>query len=161
MNHEHAHRMMKNGIASMLLAMIGGFFLTFEMLGGISFSPVPVFMDMEIPGTARGWRILHIGMLMNGIMAIALAAALKAVVLPSGRAAMVSWGVVIAVWGNAMFYLFGMFAENHGLSLHDSPLGEASLAGALAFVPAIIGAVTLFAALLLLLGAKARSGANG
>ncbi|MHA7834611.1 MAG: hypothetical protein ACX94A_09050, partial [Algiphilus sp.] len=92
--------------------------------------------------------------------AIALAAALKAMVLSSGRAAVVSWGVIIAVWGNAMFYLFGMFAENHGLSLHDSPLGAASLAGALAFVPAIIGAVTLFAALLLLLGAKARTAAN-
>ncbi|MCI5061521.1 hypothetical protein [Algiphilus sp.] len=160
MNHAHAHRMMKNGIASMLLAMIGGFFLTFEMLGGISFSPVPVFMDMEIPGSARGWRILHIGMLMNGIMAIALAVALKALVLSGGRAAIVSWGVIVAVWGNALFYLFGMFAPNHGLSLHDSPLGEASLAGALAFVPAIIGAVTLFAALLLMLGARSSADPN-
>jgi len=157
MNTVHANRMTKNGIVAMLVALIGGFFLTFEMLGGISFSPVPVFMDVEIPGTARGWRILHIGMLMNGIMAIALGAALRSLMLEPAKAAVASWGVIIAVWGNAMFYLFGMFAQNHGLSLHDSPLGEASLAGALAFVPAIIGAVTLFIALVVMLGGRAQT----
>lgn len=156
MNSLHAHRMTKNGIVAMIIAMIGGFFLTFEMLGGISLSPVPVFMDVEIPGSARGWRILHIGMLMNGIMAIALAAALRTLLLTPTRAAVVSWGVIVAVWGNAMFYLFGMFAENHGLSLHDSPLGDASMAGALAFVPAIIGAVTLFVALVVMLGGRSK-----
>lgn len=151
MNGPHAHRMIKHGIAAMLVALAGGFALTFTMLQGISLSPVPVFLDIQLPGTERGWRIFHIGMLMNGMMAIALAFALRAVTVTATGAAIVSWGVIIAVWGNASFYLFGMFAPNHGLSLHDSPLGEPSLAGALAFIPAVIGAVTLTAALILLL----------
>ena len=43
------------------------------------------------------------------------------------------------------------FAANHGLSLQDSPLGEASLAGAAAFLPALIGAVSLLVALIVML----------
>ncbi len=47
-----------------------------------------------------------------------------------------------------------MFAANKGLSMHQSPLGEPSLASALAFIPAIIGAITLAAALVVLLLCK-------
>lgn len=154
MNGHHAHRMIQNGAAAMLVALIGGFALAFSMLQGISLSPVPVFLDIQIPGSERGWRILHIGMLMNGIMAIALAFALRAVTVSTTGAALVSWGVIIAVWGNGMFYLFGMFAANHGLSLHASPLGDPSLAGALAFIPAIVGAISLTVALMVLLLGK-------
>lgn len=151
MNGLHANRMIKHGVAAMLVALVGGFALAFSMLQGVSLSPVPVFLDIQIPGSERGWRIFHIGMLMNGIMAIALAFALRAVTVTTTGAALVSWGVVIAVWGNGMFYLFGMFAENHGLSLHESPLGDPSLSGALAFIPAIVGAVALTVALIVLL----------
>ncbi|WP_156966302.1 hypothetical protein [Algiphilus aromaticivorans] len=143
--------MIKHGVAAMLVALVGGFALAFSMLQGVSLSPIPVFLDVEIPGSTRGWRIFHIGMLMNGIMAIALAFALRAVTVTATGAALVSWGVIIAVWGNGMFYLFGMFAQNHGLSLHESPLGDPSLAGALAFIPAIVGAVALTVALIVLL----------
>ena len=151
MNGLHANRMIKHGVAAMLVALVGGFALAFSMLQGVSLSPIPVFLDVEIPGSTRGWRIFHIGMLMNGIMAIALAFALRAVTVTATGAALVSWGAIIAVWGNGMFYLFGMFAQNHGLSLHESPLGDPSLAGALAFIPAIVGAVALTVALIVLL----------
>lgn len=157
MNHEQSHRMIKHGVAAMLVALAGGFALTFTMLQGVSLSPLPIFLDVDIPGTERGWRIFHIGMLMNGMMAIALAFALRSLTVTATGAALVSWGVIIAVWGNGMFYLFGMFASNHGLSLHDSPLGEPSFAGALAFIPAIVGATTLTVALIVLLRGKLAS----
>ena len=149
--HPHAtHRLIRHGIAAMIVALIGGFALTFEMLQGISLSPLPVFLEYDLPGTERGWRILHLGMLLNGIMAIVLGFALARVAVTARGAAIASWGIVIAVWGNGMFYLFGMFAANHGLSLQDSPLGEASLAGAAAFLPALIGAVSLLVALIVM-----------
>ena len=49
---------------------------------------------------------------------------------------------------------FGMFAPNRGLTLESNVLGEASLAGALAFFPALIGAVTLFYAVISMLRAE-------
>lgn len=49
-----------------------------------------------------------------------------------------------------------MFAPNHGLTLQDNRLGEASLAGALAFAPALVGAITLIWALLVVLRSEPR-----
>ena len=48
--HPHAsHRLIRHGIAAMIVALIGGFALTFEMLQGISLSPLPVFLEYDLP----------------------------------------------------------------------------------------------------------------
>ena len=140
----------------MIVALLGGFMLTFSMLGGISLSPLPFFFGMEFPGTVQGWRVVHLGMLMNGMMAILLGAVMRYLAVSGQQASRVSWGVIIAVWGNFCFYLFSMFGYNHGLSLGSNRLGEGNWAGAMAFVPALIGAVTLLVALFILIRAKPR-----
>ncbi len=154
MAHASSNLLVKNGLAAMIVALIGGFMLTFSMLGGISLSPLPMFFGVEIPGTAAGWRAVHLGMLMNGMMAIVLGLALRwRTVTPRGEA-LVTWGVLIAIWGNFCFYLFSMFGQNHGLTMGDNRLGPGNWAGALAFLPAIVGAVTLIVALVVLFRAK-------
>lgn len=149
--------LIKHGLAALLVALIGGFMLTFKMLGGISFSPVPLFIEYDLPGTAAGWRAVHLGMLLNGMMAIVLGMVVRLFVLADGSARTVRWGVLIAIWGNFCFYLFSMFGYNHGLTLGSNRLGEGNLAGALAFVPAVIGAVTLITAVIVLLCAPLKS----
>jgi hypothetical protein len=146
--------LIRHGLAALLVALIAGFGLVFVLIGGVSLSPIPVFFAWAIPGTMAGWRILHLGMLTNGIMAIALGLVLNKVILSAPRARFVAWGTITAVWGNFAFYLFGMFAANRGLTFGANAQGPASVAGALAFVPAIIGAITLMAAVCVLLGAK-------
>jgi hypothetical protein len=47
-----------------------------------------------------------------------------------------------------------MFGHNHGLTLGDNRLGPGNWAGAMAFIPAIVGAVTLLAALIVMLRAR-------
>lgn len=152
--HPKSHLLIKHGIAAMIVALLGGFMLTFEMLGGLSFSPLPIFIDMEMPGTAAGWKAVHLGMLMNGMMAIVLGLALRALAIDAKGSGIVAWCVLIAVWGNFCFYLFSMFGYNHGLSLGGNRLGEGNWAGAAAFLPAIVGAVTLLVALAVMLRAK-------
>jgi hypothetical protein len=44
-----------------------------------------------------------------------------------------------------------MFAPNHGITLEANVLGEASMAGAIAFFPALLGAITSIYALFVLL----------
>lgn len=154
MNTLYSHRLIKNGILAMLFSLVAGFMLIFSMLGAISLSPLPIFIDASIPGTPQGWRIVHLGMMMNGLMAILLGASLRWLSVSTRGAAIVSWGTIIAIWGNFTFYLFGMFAPNHGLTWQTNRLGEANLAGAIAFFPALLGAVTLFVALIVLLQAK-------
>lgn len=149
--------MIKNGLAAMLVALLGGFMLTFEMLGGLSFSPLPLFIQMDLPGSVAGWKAVHLGMLMNGMMAIVLGLALRTLKVDAAAERRVAWGVLIAVWGNFCFYLFSMFGHNHGLSLGDNRLGPGNWAGALAFLPALIGAVTLIYALVVMWRAPARA----
>ena len=155
MNTLHSHRLIKNGIFAMLLAMLAGFMLIFSMIGAISFSPLPL-IDASIPGTPQGWRMVHLGMIMNGLMAILLGLCMRWLVVTARGAAIVSWGTITAIWGNSAFYLFGMFAPNHGVTLQSNRLGEANLAGAIAFLPALVGVVTLLAALIVLFRASAR-----
>jgi hypothetical protein len=157
MHHHDSNRMIKHGIVAMLVALAAGMCLIFAMIGGISLSPIPVFFEWKIPGSVQGWRAVHIGMLMNGMMAILLGVTGRFVVVSNLRAVIVCWGTIIAIWGNFCFYLFGMFAPNHGLTTGANKLGEANLPAMLAFYPAFIGIFTLSAALIVLLGAKPNS----
>jgi hypothetical protein len=102
----------------------------------------------------QGWRVVHLGMLLNGSLAILLGLAFQQLSITAKSAAWVSWGTIIAVWGNLCFYLFGMFSYNHGVTMGTNALGEGNLAGALAFLPAFAGAVTLLIALIIMLRAK-------
>ena len=58
--------------------------------------------------------------------------------------------MIVAVWGNAAFYLFSMFSPNRGLTADANVLGPASLFGYLAYFPAIGGAIGLMLATLML-----------
>ncbi len=153
----YANRTINTGLLALLVALLSGFLLIFKMIGGMSLNPLPVFFPFELIGDVNGWRILHVGMMMNGIMAVGLGCVMRMRALADHKASLVSWGILIAVWGNFCFYLFGMFAPNHGVTMEANRLGEASLAGVLAFLPAFIGAVTLIYAVAVLWRAEEQS----
>ncbi len=148
--------MARHGLAVMLIGLCGGFVLMIAMLGGISLSPLPVFIPAGIGGTIRGWAVFHVGSVMNGIMALALSAFLSRVAPSKSATAVIFWGTVSAIWGNCVFYLFAMWAPNHGLTAGTNRLGEGSLVGMIAFFPALIGAIGLLAAVVLLLFSRTR-----
>ncbi|CAA0111361.1 Styrene-oxide isomerase [Zhongshania aliphaticivorans] len=150
----YSNRLIKHGLAAMLVGLFGGFLLGFSMVGGMSLSPVPVFFQFELPGSNAGWRILHVGTLMNGIMALAIGLVMRTVYLTDGRSRSIFICFALAIWGNFSFYLFGMFAPNHGLSIEANRLGEASIAGALAYIPAILAAVVSIWAVFVMLFAE-------
>lgn len=148
---QRADRLMRHGLVAMLIALLGGFGLAFSMLGAIAISPLPALSVPALPGTPGGWRMLHTGMLMNGLMAIVLSLCLRTLSLSARRASQIYWGTLIAVWGNFVFYLMGMLAPNHGLGFEGNRLGEASLPGVLAYLGGLVAALALVSALFLLL----------
>jgi hypothetical protein len=154
MPERHSLRLIKNGIAVMIISLLAGFMLAFSMIGAISFSPLPIFVHAQIPGSSQGWHAVHVGAMMNGLMAVLIGVVARWFAVSERAALIVSWGTIIAIWANVCFYVFAMFAPNHGLSLQSNGLGPANLAGAIAFLPAFVGAITLLAALLVLFFAK-------
>ena len=161
MHHQDSNRMIKHGIAAMLAGLVGGMCLIFAMIGGISLSPLPVFIEWRIPGSVQGWRAVHVGMLLNGMMAVLLGVAGRFVLLSNLQASLVCWGTIVAIWGNFCFYLFGMFAPNRALTAGANQLGESNWQALAAFFPAVIGIVTLFTALFIMLGAPLNSVRHG
>lgn len=146
-----ARQLQQHGLAALLVGLLGGFVLIAVLLGGVSASPLPFFVPVKVPGSASGWLSFHLGMLMNGLMAIVLAHVLRARATNPARSGMVCRGIIIAVWGNCAFYLFAMFAPNRGLTSGANSFGPASLWGYLAFFPALVGAISLIVAVILLL----------
>ena len=149
----HQRRMQQNGLLAIFIGLVGGFVLVASLIGGISASPFPLFVSLHVPGTSSGWLSFHLGMLMNGMMALVLERTLINRAVSSLKSAMICWGVIIAVWGNGAFYLFSMFASNRGLTSDTNVFGPPSLFGYLAYFPAIGGAIGLMLAILLLLTA--------
>ncbi|MEO9601259.1 hypothetical protein [Parasphingorhabdus sp.] len=143
--------MFLNGLTICLIGLIGGFLLIFSILGGISLSPVPLVLDYQIPGTPAAWKAVHVGNIMNGLMAIIFALALPKLTLTRAAKKFVAYGTILTIWGNACFYVFGVFAPNRGLSLGDNSLGEGNWAGVLAFTPAFIGALVLIAVVIVMI----------
>lgn len=124
--------------------MLAGFALGFELVG--SLSPAPgAEATLDFPGTEHGWRAAHVGCVTNGLLLLGVAAALPRLVLTAARTRFVTWALIAVAWGNTAFYVLSNFAPNRGLSLGANRFGEASLAGALAYLPAIVAALLVLA----------------
>lgn len=147
-------RLVRQGFWALLVALISGFTLIFSMIGGVSLSPIPLHIPVDIPGTTEGWRTVHAGMLMNALMAISIGSSVRLLGVDGDSSRKIFLGCSIAIWGNFCFYVFGMFAPNHGLTLQSNALGAASLSGALAFFPALLGAVSLIYVVVIVLLSK-------
>lgn len=147
----HQRLLVQHGLIIMLLGLIGGFMLLFAALGQISLSPLPLVFDYVIPGDAAQWRAVHVGNIMNGLMAIIFALLIPMLTLSAKTTRLISIGLVCTIWGNALFYIFGILTPNRGLSLGDNPVGEASWAAPIAFLPAFIVAFVLMVIVVVML----------
>lgn len=141
----------KNGIAVMIVGLLGGFGWVFALLGEVAISPIPLVFADSFPGEPGNWRAVHTGCLMNGIMALAIAGVMARFNPSDKDARKVSWCVTFAIWANTVFYFANLSAPNRSLSIGDNALGQASIAGAVGYVTALIGAVVLIYALIVLM----------
>ncbi|MEM6726009.1 MAG: hypothetical protein AAF598_18350 [Bacteroidota bacterium] len=144
-------RIVQNALGVLLLGLLGGFFLAWNVIGVVTFPPLPIQIDYQIPGTTASWRAVHSGSIMNAIMAIVLAGLFFFCELSDRLANRLSWSIVLVIWGNAIFYVAAVFAPNRGLSMGDNGAGPGNTAGAIAFIPAIIAAYVLIVVVIILL----------
>lgn len=146
----------RHGLIVMLIGLLGGFGFTFAMLEEVSLSPIPIVFADSFPGAANDWRILHLGCLLNGIMALAIAATMPNFDLTEAKTRRICLCVAAAIWGNLVFYAANLSAPNRSLSFGDNALGEASAMGAVGYTTALIGAFALIYAISVMIFAKNR-----
>ena len=124
----------------LLIGFLAGFFWAFALLGEVKISPIPITFVEGIPGDPDRWRIVHLGSILNALMAFAFSAALELFAMTSNQARKLKLAALAAIWGNVVFYVFTVFAPNHGLSLGDNAVGQGNLAGAIGYLGAMIAA---------------------
>jgi len=124
-----------HGVLMILATLLGGVSYWVFLLGGFELVPGYI-LNFQLPGTADGWRRAHTGPAMNGLMVIAVAAVMPALGFTERKANWLGWLVVADGWSNVIFYFFGNFAPNRGLSFGPNSFGDGSIFGIIALAPA-------------------------
>lgn len=77
--------------------------------------------------------------------------ALAALGLTPRQEDLISLGLVIALWGGALFYLSSMFLDGYQGKLDFLSVGNGSLGAVLVFIPAFFGMITLISSVVTML----------
>ncbi|MGE0487064.1 MAG: isomerase [Gammaproteobacteria bacterium] len=134
---EHYQRLMiANGLLVILVAMLAGFMLMFNLLGGLEVWPGTI---VHIPtyGNEAGWVRAHSGGAMNGLLVVVMALALPKLNLGPKLQAWTAWGFIYIAWSFTVFYWVGNASSNRALSIGDSPLGASDSLSIIGFLPGL------------------------
>jgi len=126
-----------HGVLMILATLVGGLGYWIFLLGGFELIPGYI-LHFQLPGTTDGWRRAHTGPAMNGLMVIAVAAVLPTLGFSATKEKWLGWLIVADGWSNVLFYFFGNFAVNRGLSFGPNVFGEGSVFGVIALGPAYL-----------------------
>lgn len=132
-----------HGVLMMLATLLGGVGLWMHLVGGFELVPGYI-VHFSLPGTDAGWARAHTGPVLNGLMVIGVALVLPRLDFAERTATRLGWLIVADGWANVIFYIFGNFAPNRGLSFGPNHFGEASIYGVIALGPAyLFGAIAV------------------
>ncbi|HSG90093.1 MAG TPA: hypothetical protein VLA56_12850 [Pseudomonadales bacterium] len=138
--------MIGNGLLVILVSMLAGFMLMFNLLGGMEIWP-GVLLEIPTYGTPDGWVRAHSGGAMNGLLVVVMALAFPKLNLSALNQRILAWGFVYVAWSFTIFYWFGNAAGNRAMSIGDNALGSSDIFGIIGFLP---GLPSVFLVLVLL-----------
>ncbi len=128
-----SYRVIGHAMLVLLIGLLSGFGLVFSLMDAIALWPLPA-IDVQIPGSTRGWQAAHVGGILNGVMMAGVALLMIKLHLTGKKLLWVGWGMIITGWGNTLFYFAGNFSQNRGLSMGETPFGPGDIWGALSFI---------------------------
>ena len=128
--------MLCNGLLVILAAMLAGFMLMFNLLGGLEIWPGKI-LPIPTYGTSEGWVRAHSGGIMNGLLVIAIALCLPKLNLTEMMQRVTAYGFIYVAWSFTFFYWIGNAAGNRALTIGDNPLGESDVLGIIGFLPGL------------------------
>jgi len=136
-------KMIGHGGIVMLIALLAGFGLVMELIGGFEIIPTYI-LPFDIPGDSAAWAKAHAGGIMNALLIYAVALLMHNIKFTEATAKKLSWMLIGTGYANTLFYWGGLFAGSHrALTVGDNRLGETSLMGIIGYVPALIFAFVL------------------
>ncbi len=151
MTERNRRRLVAHGALAYLVGLLAGFPFAFVELQRIELWPLPGSIPVTLPGDVRAWRMAHLEGILNGLTCIGVAAVGPLLRLSPRAEAVVTWGLVVTVWGNVVASLLGPITGGRGLAFGGG-VGDDVMY--LLFVAAVVG--VLAAVWLVFRGAVAR-----
>lgn len=135
-----------HGLLVIMLGFFGGMAWIIVLGEYLQFWPLPG-IELDLPDNKELWRNAHTGPIMNGVLAIGLAAVSPFIHLSKKMTNAMYSAIVIMIWFNTMGYSVAPFSSNRGLN----PSG--GFLNALTYFPFYIAALSaIFAVALGIVG---------
>ena len=150
--------MIIHGLLVIAVAMLAGFMLIFNLIGGFELWPGKI-IKFDVYGTEAGWVRAHSGGIMNGILVIVIALTLPKLKLGAQSFAWLAWGFIYIAWSFTLFYWIGNASNNRSLTVGGNRLGEADWLSIIGILPGLPSVVLVL--ILLFIGVKGALASKG
>lgn len=135
-----------NGLGLFAVGILYGWAWFFHLLEAIVVWPLPVHIEVDIPGDSRGFRMGHMEAITQGLLLMALAFGGQFMHLGKAQFNVLFWSGLITAWFFTIPAMANTFFGTRGLAFGGGPF-KASLANDIIFLfgwPPIVAVHILF-----------------
>lgn len=122
-----------NGLGLFIVGILFGWVWFFHLLEAIVVWPLPVHIEVDIPGDSRGFRMGHMEAITQGLLLMALAFGGQFMRLSAGEFKALFWTALITAWLFTLPAMANVFFETRGLAFGGGPF-KAGLANNVIFL---------------------------
>ncbi len=136
-----------NGVGLFIVGVVFGWAWFFHLLGEIVLWPLPIQIEVSIPGDARSFRMGHMEAITQGLLLMALAFGGQFMRLSAKEFAALFWSALITAWLFTLPAMANTFFGTRGLAFGGGPFKE-SLANDVIYLfgwPPVLAVHILFA----------------
>ncbi|MFK8050932.1 MAG: hypothetical protein AB8B81_21070 [Halioglobus sp.] len=136
-----------NGLGLFVVGILFGWVWFFHLIEAITVWPLPINIEVDIPGDSRGFRMGHMEAITQGLLLMALAFGGQFMRLSAKEFAVLFWTALITTWMFTLPAMANAFFETRGLAFGGGPF-KGGLANDVIFLmgwPPIVSVHIVFA----------------
>jgi hypothetical protein len=122
-----------NGLGLFVVGILFGWAWFFHLLGEIVIWPLPIQIEVDIPGDSRGFRMGHMEAITQGLLLMAIAFGGQFMRLSAKEFGVLFWTALITAWMFTLPAMANAFFETRGLAFGGGPF-KASTANDIIFL---------------------------
>lgn len=113
-----------NGIGLFIVGILFGWTWFFHLLGEIVLWPLPIQIEVDIPGDSRGFRMGHMEAITHGLLLMAFAFGGQLMRLSKKEYSVFFWSALINAWFFTLTAMVNAFAGTRGLAFGGGPFRD-------------------------------------
>lgn len=110
-----------NGLGLFVVGILFGWAWFFHLLGEIVVWPLPIQIEVDIPGDSRGFRMGHMEAITQGLLLMGLAFGGQFMRLTAKEFGLLFWTAIITTWLFTLPAMANTLFETRGLALGGGP----------------------------------------